>query len=168
MMKNEYCNNCPYYNGKVECLNKNTHIVEQCGKKYWQEHGIEHDVKYGRSKNVVCVIEYDYQYVMHLLVGEYHRLEKIQITKEEYESFYEWENNITKVNEIKDRKFGCDMCQNAAIIYSPQRCLEKIGLSMKKQAELWKCRECGTIWEYGVYNCRVVGPSYIEHYYDLD
>ena len=169
MTKNEYCFECPYYNGKFhDTANNVPPLVEQCGIKYLQEYSIEHHIKYGKSKNVICVIERDYQYMMFLQVGEYNRLEKVQITKEEYDSFYEWENDVHKVQEITNRILGCDMCRNAAIIHRPEACLKQIGESMKKQAKLWQCKECGTVWEYGIYTCSVVDSTYIDHYYNVD
>lgn len=169
MKESELCIECPYYNGKSHYTAKNIPpIVEQCGIKYLQEHGIEHHVKYGKSQNVICAIERDYQYMMFLQVGEYNRLEKVQITKEEYDSFYEWENDVHEIREVTDRIFGCDLCRNAAIIHSPRKCLNQIGESMKKQAKLWQCKECGAVWEYGVYTCGVVDSTYIDHYYKID
>lgn len=168
MNESELCSECPYYNGKSHYTAKNIPpLVEQCGIKYLQEHGIEYHVKYGKSKNVICVIEQDYQYMMFLHVGEYNRLEKVLITKEEYDSFYEWENDTHKVQEITNRILGCGMCRNAVIIHRPETCLKQIGESMKRQAKLMQCKECGTVWEYGVYNCSVVYPTYINHYYKL-
>ena len=48
--------------------------------------------------------------MMFLQIGEYNRLEKVQITKEEYDSFYGWENDVHKVQEITSRILGCDIC----------------------------------------------------------
>ena len=167
-MDNKNCRECLYYNGNIRPTHaKNINITEQCGKKCWEEWGIDHHVKHGKSKNVIFAAEYDYNYRILILVGEYHRFERVQITKEEYDSFYEWEGDVLKVNEIIDRKLGCDVCRNPAMI-SPEICLEKIDTSMVKQAELWKCKECGTLWEYGVYIHEIVDQSYAEHYYDVN
>lgn len=167
-MDNKICRECLYYNGNIRPTHdKNTNIVEQCGKQGWEERGLEHHVKHGKSKYVICAAEYDYHYKVMLLDGEYNRFERVQITKEEYDSFYEWEGDALKVNEIKDRKLGCDACRNPAMI-SPEICLDKIGESTILWGKLWKCKECGTLWEYGVYNNEIVDPSYAEHYYNVN
>lgn len=168
MREGVLCSECPYYDGKYHYTGNRVSLIEQCGRKYLQEHDIEHRVKCGKSKQVICVIEQDYQYMMFLQVGEYNRLERVQITKEEYDTFYEWENDVHKVQEITDRILGCDMCQNVAIIHGPKTCLKQIGESVKKQAKLWQCKECGTVWEYGVYTCRVVDRAYVDYYYKLN
>ena len=51
---------------------------------------------------------------------------------------------------------------------SKEKYLEKISSSMVTQANLWKCKECGALWEYGVYNNEIVDQSYAEHYYNVN
>ena len=166
-MDNKNCRECLYYNGNIRPTHaKNINITEQCGKKYFEEKGLKHHVKHGKSKNVICASEHDYHYCIFVLVREYHRFEKVQITKEEYDSFYEWEGDALKVNEIKDRKLGCDACRNAALKGEQENCLEKIGGDT--WAKIWKCKKCGTLWEYGVHNDEIVDQSYVEHHYNVN
>lgn len=166
-MDNKNCRECLYYNGNIRHTHdKNTNITEKCGKKRWEEWGIDHHVKHGKSENVICAFEYNYHYGILLLVGEYHRFEKAQITKEEYDSFYEWEGDALKVNEIKDRKLGCNTCRNAAVLSDPEMGLEEIGdIKLEK---LYKCKECGTLWAYGAYEQEIVDQSYVEHHYNVN
>lgn len=44
--------------------------------------------------------------------------------------------------------------------------LEKIGdIKLEK---LYKCKECGTLWAYGVHNNEIVDQSYADHYYNVN
>lgn len=167
-MPKNYCENCPYYKGKTVSSEGEQKIVEQCGKKYWEENDLSHEIKYGSSEDVLCVVEQDYHYYLTVLVGEYKRLENIQITEQEYRTFELWKDDREKINMLVERKLGCRHCRHAAIIKQPKQCMKFLKTNYEIQSDLWCCQFCGTYWEYGVYNCSIVDKSYVSHYFQIE
>lgn len=146
----DVCNVCKY--------------VEKCGKEAWLADKVDCKIKYIDKNGVICVIMRDYHYYF-LYREDSDKINKCQITQEEFKRVDEWTNDIDEINRKKIRKLGCCKCNEAAHNYLKRDCLIKKGVSMLKQAELYMCKECGTYWEYGVYKYLVVDDSYVEKYY---
>lgn len=165
----EKCSICPYYQGKVIPLAGGSSIVEQCEKKYWDANNVPSEIKYGLpNSNVICVDSANYRYSMKVLIGEYKRLESIQITKEEFDTFEHWKSDLNVIDSIISRKLGCDKCREALINLRPENCMNLIMTSFVMQADLWQCQFCGTYWEYGVYRKTIVDKSFVQYNYLSD
>ena len=138
--------------------------AEKCGQATWLKGDIEYNIKYLGINTIICAVMRDYNYYFLYEDGD-DRISKCQITKEEFNRVEKWINDTEAIERMKSRKLGCCKCNEAATNCQQRSCMEKKGISMVKQAELYRCKECGTYWEYGVYKYLVVDDSYAKKYY---
>ncbi len=124
----------------------------KCGHENWLRGNVDCKIKYHDKNGIICTIMRDYNYYF-LYEDVNGRINKCQITQEEFKQTEKWINDINVIENQKNRRLGCCKCNEAAINYLQRSCMEKKGISMVKQAELYRCKECGTYWEYGVYGC---------------
>ena len=76
-------------------------------------------------------------------------VERYIITKEEFDYFYSWENDMEKINEIKTRVIGCDLCNMTAKygVLQNKESFEELGNSPETYCTLYQCKKCGTYYE---------------------
>ena len=165
-MDKRLCEKCLYYEGNIVPLNGENNIFEQCSKKYCDSNGIEIEIKYGLPNSmVICATSSNFRYNLNALIGEYKSFKSIQLTKKEFDTFDQWKDNSEIIEKICTRKLGCEKCRDAQYKVNRKDDMYFLETSVKLQADLWKCKLCGTYWEYGIYNSVIVDPTYVKYYY---